>query len=72
MPTTLICKLHYIQCQHKLTDNEQYRRSVDDLPYPRGIAIVNPDGTYKVIDGYHRLAGAPEDEDPLLIYCVRD
>lgn len=65
---------HYLQCQSDLkTDEfEQYREILRSYPYPRALTILNPNGQYKVIDGYHRLVGCPTDQNPLVIYCLRD
>ncbi len=65
---------HYDECLEDLqnADNEAYKKVLEEYPYPRGITILNPEGKYKVIDGYHRLVGTPEESNPLVIYCLRD
>jgi hypothetical protein len=64
---------HYTECLNDLTkpDNLEYKKSLEEYPYPRAITILSPDGKYKVIDGYHRLVGTPDDTSPLVIYCLR-
>jgi len=65
---------HYQKCKDDLdlADQESYRQSLAEYPYPRAISILNPDGKYKVIDGYHRLVSSQNNQDPLIIYCLRD
>lgn len=58
--------------QEELKRKQEYRKVLEEYPYPRAITILNPDGKYKVIDGYHRLVGTPEGINPLVIYCLRD
>jgi hypothetical protein len=49
-----------------------YAEILKEYPYPRAITILSPQGKYKVIDGYHRLVGCPEEKNPLIIYCLQD
>lgn len=65
---------HHEQCKNNLQEeqNTEYAKTLSEYPYPRGLAILNPNGKYKVIDGYHRLVGCPKDQNPLIIYCLRD
>ena len=65
---------HYRECLDDLgkEENEDYKKVLEEYPYPRAITILSPDGKYKVIDGYHRLVGTPEDMNPLVIYCLRE
>lgn len=65
---------HYAECLADLEkpENSDYKQILEEYPYPRAITILNPDGKYKVIDGYHRLVGTPKDMNPLVIYCLRD
>lgn len=65
---------HYAQCKFDLESDEfkHYSEILKSYPYPRALTILNPDGQYKVIDGYHRLVGCSDDQNPLIIYCLRD
>lgn len=65
---------HYAECLEDIEnpENQDYRQVLEEYPYPRALTVLNPDGKYKVIDGYHRLVGNPEGVNPLVIYCLRD
>ena len=65
---------HYDECLADLEkeDRAEYKKVLEEYPYPRAITILSPDGKYKVIDGYHRLVGTPEGLNPLVIYCLRE
>lgn len=57
------------KCHQNLKENPEYAQQLQQLVYPRGIAIYQEDlDRYKVIDGYHRLVGRREGESPLIIY----
>ena len=64
---------HFNECTADLTkpENASYSKTLESYPYPRAITIMSPDGRYKVIDGYHRLVGAPAGTSPLVIFCTR-
>lgn len=63
---------HLEECKLDLEKQPDYKKSLETYPYPRAITILNQDGKYKVIDGYHRLMGCQEYENPIIIYCLRD
>ena len=46
---------HYLKLDPKIIE------SYKDYPYARGVCIANTyDGTYRLIDGYHRMAAAKD------------
>ena len=61
---------HFNQCKIDNDENPNYKKSLESFPYPRGICCQNPNGTYKVIDGYHRLVSI--EDELLIIYCLKD
>jgi len=66
-------KKHYEKCVEELNleENHNYSESVLELKYPRGIVAQIEEHKYKVIDGYHRLAGSGSEKPPLVIYYDR-
>ena len=52
-------KKHYKKCVDELNEDENkaYAESLQKLMLPRGIVVRIDEDKYKVIDGYHRLAG---------------
>jgi hypothetical protein len=52
-------KKHYQKCVDELKEeeNQAYADSLRKIMLPRGIVVRIDEDKYKVIDGYHRLAG---------------
>jgi len=60
---------HYEKCVAELQQEEskEYTQSLLELKYPRAITARVEPHKYKVIDGYHRLAGSGTEKPPIVI-----